>query len=360
MLSGGPGPMDPQTLPGGGGVVALLDEAGRLVQLLGGQNLRQLLGTRLAPVTDTSSRRPDLAAVVRQLRWRPTGSVFETTLHYLTCARVLYPGDYLDRIALGPAWFARAFVDADVPRWSVDKYALDGEAVDIGPFADRSSARAFVERLESVFDLCRYVDTLRQAPHGQLCAYYDMGRCDGPCAGRVTMAAYRTRLQKSADFAAGRASEWLAECEAQMQSAARAQAFERAAALREQLASARKLAAFPGRIAATPTAFRYLIVQRGLARKLCQPFVMRAGNLEVLSPVRVEDVPAAVAAWRAQLYATPPSPASLAEAQCASEHVWLVAHFVARRARPTGLFLTQAELDSDDAGARIVRYYQAR
>jgi excinuclease ABC subunit C len=73
------------------------------------------------------------------------------------------------------------------------------------------------------------------------CLYYDIKLCLGPCIGAVTQEEYRAMIKGLARFLEGRSEEVLADMERRMLTASEALDFERAAALRDQLQSARHI-----------------------------------------------------------------------------------------------------------------------
>jgi excinuclease ABC subunit C len=73
------------------------------------------------------------------------------------------------------------------------------------------------------------------------CLYHDIKLCLGPCIGAVTQEEYRAMIKGLARFLEGRSEEVLADMEQRMQAASDALDFERAAALRDQLQSARHI-----------------------------------------------------------------------------------------------------------------------
>jgi excinuclease UvrABC nuclease subunit len=354
-----PAPPEPvvfKSIPAHGGVCAFADEQGQLIQALSGQSLRRLVRTRLEPPEETTGRRADLRAITRCIWWTRADSVFETTWQYLQIARRLHPTDYLDRVAFKPAWFARALLDDDHPRWVLDRYALDGKAVDVGPFTTRREAARFTALLEDLFDLCRYPDMLRQAPHGTACLYYEMGRCAAPCDGSQPMSDYQETVVKSLDVAinrGGAGEAWTRAETEHMRSAAVAQAFEAANRVKKALDDWRKQRTAPGWLAPTPDRLRFLIIQRGATRQTLKIFLAAEGTIGLYESLAVSEVDGVhVEAWRAALAAISPPLPSYAEH--ASENFWLLSHFAARHEKNPGLFLTPDELEDTPAAAQKI------
>lgn len=372
---------DELDLPTGGGVYLLADEQDRMIQLASAADLRRAIQNRLSrpesssPVAATvettpsapavvdesppdqdatsassagqsvSRRRADLSQIVRRIRWQPTHSVFEATFVYYRIARALMPDDYLDNVAFGPAWFVHADVDAPIPRFNVSK-RLSANAFAagqlLGPFATQSDASRFVQTLEDVFDLCRYVHILEQAPHGNACAYFEMGRCPAPCDGSIPMSAYRDTMSKAVRFAAGQREEVRREWDQLMHAAAKGLEFETAAAIKQRIERARELEQQTFRYVRPVEQFSWLIVQRAGGRTRVKPFFVQRGWIQPGEAVRLKDLEQTVPTWIERMRPEQPMP-GLPPTDQLSEHIWLVSHFLFRRER-VGLFLRADEL----------------
>jgi len=335
--------LDPRRLPAAGGVGALTDADGQVLLIVCGLNLRRILIQRLTP--SPGKRRIDYRAVARTLWWQPAGSAFETAWTHLQIARSLNPRGYRKELPFGPAWFARVDPAAEHPRWVVDRFAFAPQTVDVGPFRDRASCRRFVELLEDLFDLCRYHDTLRQAPHGQACAYKEMGQCPAPCDGSIRLDQYRRQIAASLEFARGESAEVLSHLEQTMTLAAAGLRFEQAARVRERLTRARRILAADGRIVRTPRQFRYLVVQRAVQSSRIQPFFVDRGRIERGETVPVKEVSSIAATWADKTLGSNAG-AETADAVACSEGVWLVSSFLNKGDRAAGLFLHESQLST--------------
>ena len=353
-LPGPDKPLDRRVLPAGGGVCALTDQQGRLVQTLGAQDLRRVLARRLQTPGESPGRRQvDLRAIARHLWWQPTHSVFETSLTYLRVARRLAPDRYRKELSFGPVWFARVNPEDRFPRWSSDKFALTPPTIDVGPFRDRGGCRGFIELLEDLFDLCRYHEVLRQAPGGVACAYKEMGRCPAPCDGSVSMEHYRGQIAASVEFARGRTDTRLSQLEGDMTGAAGRREFERAGRIREQIARARKTLATDKRLCLTPDEFRYLVIQRGCGTTRIKPFFVDGEQVRAGEAVSLKKIEHAAEQWTDK---TRQRDAGTVDADpiWGSECIWLVSHFLVKGDRAPGLFVHESELAEPAELARKV------
>ncbi|HEX9695781.1 MAG TPA: excinuclease ABC subunit UvrC [Actinomycetota bacterium] len=110
-----------------------------------------------------------------------------------------------------------------------------------GPFAHAYAIRETLDLLlrtfplrtcsQGVFDRCRRID--------RPCLFYDIGKCAGPCVGHVSAEQHRTIATDLIEFMEGSFDPVLKRLERQMLDASDRLDFERAARLRDQLASVR-------------------------------------------------------------------------------------------------------------------------
>ncbi len=227
-------------LPGSPAVYLLLDAGGRVVQLATTQHLRRITTSRLTDADREKRGREDLAAVARSVRWRVVSSSFDARWWYYRLAREMFPRTYRDLISFGPGWFLRADWQAPAPEISVSERAWQASGEFVGPWPARKHAHEALEGLWDLFDLCRHPEQVRRAPDGQRCAYAEMGRCDAPCDGSVSLDAYAERKRAAWRFASGGVSEWITKAELRMKEHAANLEFEQAGLLKGQLEFARK------------------------------------------------------------------------------------------------------------------------
>ncbi|MFO0972004.1 MAG: hypothetical protein U1A27_01000 [Phycisphaerae bacterium] len=353
-----------RALPAHGGVYLLADAAEQTILLAACEDLRRVVPARLA-ASDGRSRRARLGEIAATLWFRPTFSQFETALRYLDTVRLVHPHDYRKRLGFGPAWFIRGEAGATPPRLRVVCECLPGPADHVGPYAARSDADAVVAELDDLFDLCRKLDVLRQAPHGRACEYLEMGRCPAPCDGRFPMADYARGVNAALRFAAGDRAPRLAALETNMRQSAARLAFERAGDLKRRMERAAALFARRElQLAGDLDRFGWLIVQRAGPRSSSRrrlkvkPFRVTARQVVEGSPVGLDEVEAAAPHWLAP--PTTAGDAPPAEAVAASEQLWCVAHFLFKRPAARGLYyaadaLPSAALLAADAEREFLR-----
>src|SRR5882672_2986516 len=114
-----------------------------------------------------------------------------------------------------------------------------------GPFASAGSLRHALRLLGGVIPL-RDCSDREFASRTRPCLKHDMGRCVAPCVGLVSREDYGRLLEQALDVLSGRCEETLVALQVRMDEEARAQHYERAARLRDQIRSLRAIAAPPG------------------------------------------------------------------------------------------------------------------
>lgn len=340
-------------VPGGGAVYLLTDRGGRSIQLAGTQQLRTALRNRLMERDDeAAAKRAKLEEVASTVWWRRTYSQFETTYRFHLIAREHDPKHYLELCAFSPCWFVAVRPNDTFPRFvAAREIGRDGGTV-FGPFPTRIACTRFIEQIEDAFDLCRYHDILVQAPNGEACVYADMGRCDAPCNGSMTLDDYRRLIARAAAAVPNRFATAIDGWTADMKRAAATQAFEVAGRLKQRIADVQKLFNGNAAFVRDMNAFRYLIVQRGVTRSWVRPFFVRPSGIDAGEDVRFKDVEAGLGDWAAALQADAPTPR---DPQLAAEQIAIATQFLFKQKRLPGAALHVEQLDDQAAAMAMIR-----
>jgi excinuclease ABC subunit C len=120
------------------------------------------------------------------------------------------------------------------PQLRFHRGRLDRKNRYFGPFPSAGAVREGMALLQKVFQL-RTCENTVFANRSRPCMLHQIARCSGPCVGLVTEADYREDVQGAVLFLQGKADEVLAQLKVQMDQAAAALAFERAARLRDKI-----------------------------------------------------------------------------------------------------------------------------
>ncbi|MGD2187601.1 MAG: excinuclease ABC subunit UvrC [Desulfobacterales bacterium] len=122
------------------------------------------------------------------------------------------------------------------PSFSIVRKIGEDEAIYFGPFASAHAVRETLKTINKTFKLrkCRAKDfRTRTRP----CLHCQMEGCLAPCCLDVDPGVYQEQVNEAIMFLKGRTTDLVAKIKAQMNAAARAQKFEKAARLRDKMFS---------------------------------------------------------------------------------------------------------------------------
>jgi excinuclease ABC subunit C len=109
-----------------------------------------------------------------------------------------------------------------------------------GPFTDATSVRQTLDTINRLFPhiLCNRVIT---GSDPRACLYYHIKRCPAPCIGAINNEDYRQIVDQMVGFLDGKSDNVLADMRHEMEQAAEALEFERAADLRDRIRAAERV-----------------------------------------------------------------------------------------------------------------------
>jgi excinuclease ABC subunit C len=109
-----------------------------------------------------------------------------------------------------------------------------------GPFPSAGAVREGIAVLQKVFQL-RTCEPSVFANRSRPCMLYQIQRCTGPCVGLISAADYQEDVKNATLFLQGKTTDVLGHLQRQMDAAAAALAFERAARIRDKLTRLQQL-----------------------------------------------------------------------------------------------------------------------
>jgi excinuclease ABC subunit C len=126
------------------------------------------------------------------------------------------------------------------PRLGFHRGGLDKANHYFGPFSNAGAVRESIRLMQKIFRLRTCEDTVfsnRSRP----CLLYQIRRCTGPCVGLIDEPTYAEDVRSAELFLQGREDEAVSRLEERMHRAAGQQAYEQAAAYRDQIRSLSKV-----------------------------------------------------------------------------------------------------------------------
>jgi excinuclease UvrABC nuclease subunit len=248
------------------------------------RRMRTLLGE-----PEPQSKRLNLKDYAARIRFRVTGSRFEQALVHWQQARVLWPGNYRQRLHLFVPAFVKLNLANPYPRAYVTRRLGTG-GLYIGPFATRRAADNFLEPYLDLFRIRRCQIKIRRDPQFPGCIYSEMKMCLAPCFGGCTPGEYGDEVGRAAAFLRTGGSSLSDQLTKERESASEQLDFERAAALHKRLEKVQEVRrAIPELVhpidqleavivvrAAEQDAVTLFTVRQG---RIGEPFVMQFGHL---------------------------------------------------------------------------------
>ncbi len=198
-------------------------------------NLRGRLERLLQP-SEKHPRRLQLAGRVRKIRWRLTGSEFESLLLQFELLEKVYGTKCLERMHLGAPSFVRFLGGNAYPRLTVTNRPSQREAAwSYGPFPSRAAAERFADEALKLFLLRRCTEELAPRPDHPGCVYSEMKMCLAPCYQGCTDERYAEEAASVERFLATRGESRLVQLRAERDAASANLEFEAAAAVHAQV-----------------------------------------------------------------------------------------------------------------------------
>jgi hypothetical protein len=224
-------------------------------------NLRGRLERLLQP-SAKYPRRLQLAGRVRQIRWRLTGSEFESLLAQFSLLEAIYGPKALERMHLGAPSFIRFLGSNAYPRIAVTNRPSQREGQwAYGPFPSRAAAERYAEEALKLFLLRRCTEELEPRPDHPGCVYSEMKMCLAPCYKGCTGERYAEEAAVVQQFLATRGEISLVTLRTQREEASANLEFEAAAALHAQVARVESVKALASELVRPLSQLRAVVLQ---------------------------------------------------------------------------------------------------
>jgi excinuclease ABC subunit C len=228
-----------KTLTAKPGVYRMLDEAGQVIYVGKARNLKR----RVASYFTKQALSPKTRALVEHI------DGIEVTVTHTELEALLLENNLIKQ--LRPRYnvnfrddksypYLYLSIDETYPRLMYFRGAQKGKGKYFGPFPDSGSARGALHLTQTLFRI-RQCDDSFFRNRSRPCLQYQIKRCTAPCTGLIGAEEYRRDVTNAMLFLQGRNEEVIKNLAGPMQAASAALEFERAAAIRDQIAGLRKV-----------------------------------------------------------------------------------------------------------------------
>jgi excinuclease ABC subunit C len=220
-------------LPAKPGVYRMYGEGGEPLYVGKARNLRNRVGS-YAKMGGQSQRIARMISLTRTMEFVVTGSETEALLLEANLIKRLKPR--FNIILRDDKSFPHILIrdDHEAPQALKHRGAKKTRGRYFGPFASAGAVDATLDTLQKAFLLRTCTDSV-YAARTRPCMLHQMGRCSAPCVGHIALPDYAELVGQATRFLNGEADELQAQLSADMDAAAAALDFERAARLRDRI-----------------------------------------------------------------------------------------------------------------------------
>ena len=234
---------------------------------------------RLLSPPEAGSKRLNLREVVRNIRYRVTGSKFEQSFAHYENARAYFPQRYRTLARIRPPAMLKVNLRNSYPRCYVTRQIRADQGFYFGPFPSRRSADDFAEGYLDLFKTRRCQIKIRRDPAFPGCIYSEMKMCLAPCFAGCTKEEYDAEVDQMLEGLASQGSALTARLERERETASESLDFERAAALHKRLEKVEQALRGMSDIVRRVEDLDAVILQRGAEEKSILVFPLHAGTL---------------------------------------------------------------------------------
>ena len=215
--------------PGAPGVYIMRDAQGDIIYVGKAKVLKNRLVSYFSGKKDTKTRH--LVSKVAQIEWTLAGSEYDALILENNLIKEHKPR-YNISLKDGRTYPSIRITKEEYPRvFRTRRIIADGSEY-FGPFPSAEMIDTYLELIKELFPLRRCaVMKKRQTP----CMYYHIGRCPGPCAGKISKEAYLERVGQIRTLLSGETAALVLDLKTKMEEEAGTFRFEEAAKLRDAI-----------------------------------------------------------------------------------------------------------------------------
>jgi len=211
------------------GVYIMRDASGAIIYVGKAKVLRNRLLSYFSGKKEVKTRH--LVSRVETIEWLLAGSEYDALLIENNLIKEHSP-KYNINLKDGKTYPSIRITAEEFPRVFRTRRIINDGSEYFGPFPSADTIDTYLELVKRLFPLRRCVTMRkRESP----CMYYHIGRCPGPCAGKITREAYLERVGQIRSLLSGQTAGLLEDLRRRMGRASEEFRFEEAASLRDAI-----------------------------------------------------------------------------------------------------------------------------
>jgi excinuclease ABC subunit C len=232
--------------PTGSGVYLMKDAQGRVIYVGKAKNLRSRAGSYFLKAAAEDRRTADLVREIADVDYLEADSEVDALLMEARLVKDIQP-KYNQELKDDKSFpYLEIFVGEDFPRVEFTREPRSRGAKLYGPFASAKSLRGAIQVLQKVFKFRTCSLEINEGDDEKWrwyrpCLLYNIKQCTAPCNLRVSKKEYRRDIHHLRMFLEGKKDGLLKRMRREMQRAAKALDYEKAANLRDQITALENL-----------------------------------------------------------------------------------------------------------------------
>ena len=211
------------------GVYLMRDEKGEIIYVGKAKSIRNRLSSYFSGKKDIKTRH--LVSHIHSIEWVLAAHEYEALLLENNFIKEHNPR-YNINLKDGKTYPSVRITNEEYPRVFRTRRIVNDGSEYFGPFPSAEIIDIYLDLIKRMFPLRRCVKMKKRATP---CMYYHIGRCPGPCAGKISHEDYMKRVGEVRKLLSGDTETLLKDLEREMQMAAAELRFEEAARLREAI-----------------------------------------------------------------------------------------------------------------------------
>lgn len=172
-------------------------------------------------------------------------------------------------------------LDEEFPRIYITRKHRGKGVEYFGPFAHAWALRSTYDVLIKLFPVrsCSSSNFLQAQRTGRQCLLGDIGKCSAPCVGWISPDEHRTLAKSLTKFLESDGHDVAAQLEKEMQAAAVAEEFEKAAKIRDQLVALEKAQESSDAALSQDLSADFIALHEDITHAACSLFIVRHGRI---------------------------------------------------------------------------------
>jgi excinuclease ABC subunit C len=227
------------------GVYLMKDDQGRVLYVGKAKNLRNRAGHYFTKAAALDSRTADLIKLVADIDYLEADTEVDALLLEARLVKDIQPRFNIELKDDKSFPYLQIRMREEFPRVEFTRTPRRRGVKLYGPFTSAKSLRAALQVLQRIFKFRTCSLDIASADQRwrwfRPCILHSINQCTAPCNFRVTREDYRRQIRALRLLLEGKKDKLLAELDQAMQEASAAQLFEKAARLRDEIQSLRKL-----------------------------------------------------------------------------------------------------------------------